>query len=118
LALLTYQLDKVELRRYGRIRTPKERKEREEFEKSLKGKPVTPEEWKQLMRQMRANIQATEREKAAWIAERDPRYDPMTGDLLEFDEFPLDAAAEYYFNGKTRPRGAFGDSYGPQVISL
>jgi hypothetical protein len=53
---------------------------------------------------MSANMKRQERAKAAWVHERDPRYDPMTGDLLEPDEFPLDAKAEYYFDGKERPR--------------
>ena len=44
------------------------------------------------------------RQKAAWIAERDPRYDPMTGDPLLPDEHPLDQTSEYLLTGKTRPR--------------
>jgi hypothetical protein len=67
-------------------------------------KPLTPEEWSQLLRTWMADIRRGEREKAAWIAKRDPRYDPMTGDLLEPDEFPLSATSEYYFDGKTRGR--------------
>jgi hypothetical protein len=42
--------------------------------------------------------------KEALIHAGDPRYDPMTGDHLEPDEFPLSPTSEYYFDGKTRPR--------------
>jgi hypothetical protein len=96
--------ERFDLRRHGRIRTPQERKEREEWEKKHSVKPPTPEEWSQLLRTWVADIRRGEREKAAWIAKRDPRYDPMTGDLLETDEFPLHPDAEYYFDGKTRGR--------------
>jgi hypothetical protein len=34
----------------------------------------------------------------------DPRYDPMTGDLLLPDEHPLSPGAEYLLTGKARPR--------------
>ena len=47
-----------------------------------------------------------QRKKAAWMHERDPRYDPMTGDLLEPDEHPLSPTSEYYFDG-TNPATTF-----------
>jgi hypothetical protein len=86
--------------------TPEEREEREREREKFRTEfnQLTPEKWKQLMHKMHATVKAMEREKAAWIAERDPRYDPMTGDLLERDEHPLDAKAEYLFEGRTRPR--------------
>jgi hypothetical protein len=86
--------------------TPEERAAYErDLERTMTGlTPITPEEWKNLIRTMSANVKRQEREKAAWVAERDPRYDPMTGDLLEADEFPLSATSEYYFDGSTRPR--------------
>lgn len=65
---------------------------------------LTDEDWSQLVARMNANCQAMRRKKAAWMHERDPRYDPMTGDLLESDEHPLDPKAEYTFDGKTRAR--------------
>jgi hypothetical protein len=86
--------------------TPEEREAYDRrIEKIRAGvKPLTPEEWTQLLRTWMADIRRGEREKAAWIAERDPRYDPMTGDLLKPDEFPLSPTSEYYFDGKTRGR--------------
>ena len=96
--------DRFDLRKRGRILTPEERKEREEWEKNHTVQPLTPDEFKQLLYKMHANVQAMERKKAAWMHERDPRYDPMTGDLLEPDEHPLSLTSEYYFDGKTRPR--------------
>jgi hypothetical protein len=86
--------------------TPEEREawERRQEEIRTPVKPLTPDEFKQLLYKMHANVQAMRRKKAAWLHERDPRYDPMTGDLLEPDEHPLDPTAEYYFAGKTRPR--------------
>ena len=84
--------------------TPQEREQWEKDREKLAVKPLTPQEWKQRIRTMWGNLKRAEREKAAWIAERDPRYDPMTGDLLEADEFPLSAPSEYYFDGSTRPR--------------
>ena len=86
--------------------TPEEREawERRKEEIRTPVKPLTPDEFKQLLYKMHANVQAMRRKKAAWLHERDPRYDPMTGDLLEPDEHPLDPTAEYYFDGQTRPR--------------
>jgi hypothetical protein len=86
--------------------TPEERESYDRrIEKIREGmKPLTREEWTQLFRTWATNMKRGEREKAAWIAERDPRYDPMTGDLLEPDELPLDQTASYVFDGKTRPR--------------
>ena len=85
--------------------TPEEREAWEkQREKDRTRKPLTPEEFQQLFTEMHANVQAMRRKRAAWLHERDPRYDPMTGDLLESDEHPLDATAEYYFDGKSRPR--------------
>jgi hypothetical protein len=86
--------------------TPQEREAYDRrIEKIRAGvKPLTPEEWTQLLRTWMADIRRGEREKAAWIAERDPRYDPMTGELLKPDEHPLSATAEYLLEGKTRPR--------------
>ena len=86
--------------------TPEEREEREREHERIRTEfnQLTPEKWKQLMHKMHTTVKAMEREKAAWIAERDPRYDPMTGDLLEPDEHPLSPTSEYYFDGKTRGR--------------
>ena len=86
--------------------TPEEREawERKKEETGTPRKSITPEEFSQLIFKMHANVQAMQRKKAAWMHERDPRYDPMTGDLLEPDEHPLDPTAEYYFDGTTRPR--------------
>jgi hypothetical protein len=67
-------------------------------------KPLSTEELTQLLYKWHENVLASRREKAAWLHERDPRYDPMTGDLLESDEHPLSPTSEYYFDGKTRPR--------------
>jgi len=85
--------------------TPEEREAWEkQREKDRTRQPLTPDELTQLLYKMHANVQAMRRKRAAWLHERDPRYDPMTGDLLEPDEHPLDPTAEYYFEGKTRPR--------------
>jgi hypothetical protein len=67
-------------------------------------KPLSTEELTQLLYKWHENVLASRREKAAWLHERDPRYDPMTGDLLEPDEHPLSPTSEYYFDGETRPR--------------
>ena len=67
-------------------------------------KKYTDEELRQLLKKMHANNWAMERKRAAWLHERDPRYDPLTGDLLEPDELPLSPTSEYYFDGSTRPR--------------
>jgi hypothetical protein len=83
--------------------TPQERAEREEWKKHRLG-PDTQEAMQQLWNKMRAWSQAARREKAAWMHERDPRYDPMTGDLLLPDEHPLSPTSEYLLTGKTRPR--------------
>jgi hypothetical protein len=96
--------DRFDLRKRGRILTPEERKERGEWEKDHTRQPLTPDELKELFTDRQAHIQAMQREKAAWLHERDPRYDPMTGDLLEPDEHPLSPTSEYYFDGQTRPR--------------
>jgi hypothetical protein len=53
---------------------------------------------------MHENNWAMKRKRAAWLHERDPLYDPLTGDLLESDEFPLSPTSEYYFDGSSRPR--------------
>jgi hypothetical protein len=85
--------------------TPEEREAWEkQWEQDRTRQRLTPEEITQLLYKMHANVQAMRRKRAAWLHERDPRYDPMTGDLLEPDEHPLDPMAEYYFEGKTRPR--------------
>jgi len=85
--------------------TPEEREAWEkQREKDRTRKPLTPDEFQQLFTEMNANVQAMRRKRAAWLHERDPRYDPMTGDLLEPHEHPLDPTAEYYFDGQTRPR--------------
>jgi hypothetical protein len=86
--------------------TPEEREEWDKRQEKIRTplKPLTPEEFSQLLAKMHANVKAMQRKKAAWMHERDPRYDPMTGDLLQPDELPLDAAASYLFEGKTRPR--------------
>ena len=86
--------------------TPEEREAWEKREEEIRTplKPMTPEEWSQLVFTMHRNVQAMQRKKAAWMHERDPLYDPMTGDLLEPDEHPLSPTSEYYFDGQTRPR--------------
>jgi hypothetical protein len=86
--------------------TPEEREAYEKREEKIRTplKPMTPEEWSELVFTMHRNVQAMQRKKAAWLHERDPRYDPMTGDLLEPDELPLSPTSEYYFDGQTRPR--------------
>ena len=96
--------DRFDLRKRGRILTPEERKEREEWEKNHTRQPRTSDELKELFIDRQAHVQAMQREKATWLHERNPRFDPMTGDLLEPDEHPLDPTAEYYFDGQTRPR--------------
>jgi hypothetical protein len=85
--------------------TPQEREVWEEQKKKDHTRQrLTPEAFTQFFFEMQDNIQAQRRKKAAWLHERDPRYDPMTGDLLESDEHPLDPKAEYTFYGKTRAR--------------
>ena len=64
------------------------------------------EQWAKMsenLQAMQKSMQREQREKAAWMHERDPRYDPMTGDLLLPDELPL-SPCEYTFYGKTRAR--------------
>jgi hypothetical protein len=56
---------------------------------------------------IRSWFRASQREEArkqAYIHAGDPRYDPMTGELLKPDEFPLSPTSEYLLQGKTRPR--------------
>jgi len=85
--------------------TPEEREAWERQKKKDRTRQrLTPEELTQLLYRMQANIQVMQRKKAAWLHERDPRYDPMTGDLLEPDEHPLDPTSEYTFYGTTRAR--------------
>jgi hypothetical protein len=85
--------------------TPEEREAWEkQWEKDRTRKRLTPDELTQLLYEMHTNVQAMRRKRAAWLHERDPRYDPMTGDLLDSDEHPLDPTAEYTFYGKTRAR--------------
>jgi hypothetical protein len=71
-------------------------------------KTPTQEEWDEYYPDLQAKMKAWKaekaREEAVKLHERDPRFDPMTGDLLKPDELPLDAAAEYLLTGKTRPR--------------
>jgi hypothetical protein len=83
--------------------TPEER-EAQSLKNKFKLKPRTDEELRQLLRKMHENVIRTERKRAAWLHERDPRYDPLTGELLEPGENPLDPACEYTFDGKTRVR--------------
>lgn len=92
-----------ELQAHLAARTPEERAA-SSLKTRFKLKNRTDEELRQLLRKMHENVIRTERKKAAWLHERDPRYDPMTGDLLEPDEHPLDARSEYTFYGKTRAR--------------
>ena len=85
--------------------TPEEREAWEkQWEKDRTRKRLTPDELTQLLYEMHTNVEAMRRKRAAWLHERDPRYDPMTGDLLDSDEHPLDPTAEYTFYGKTRAR--------------
>ena len=84
--------------------TPEEREAWEKKKEESTPRHLTDEELTQVILKMHANVQAMQREKAAWLHERDPRYDPMTGDLLEPDEHPLDPTATYSFAGATRPR--------------
>ena len=44
------------------------------------------------------------RQEALALHAGDPRYDPMTGDLLLPDEHPLSPTSSYLFEGRTRPR--------------
>jgi hypothetical protein len=71
-------------------------------------KTPTQEQWDKYYPDLQAKMKAWQVEKARREAVElhagDPRYDPMTGDLLKPDELPLDAAAEYLLTGKTRPR--------------
>jgi hypothetical protein len=68
----------------------------------------TDEQWEEYQADLQLKMDAWKAEKARRKAvfehAGDPRYDPMTGDLLLPDEHPLDASAEYIFDGKTRPR--------------
>ena len=85
--------------------TPEEREGWERQKEKDRTRPrLTHDELTQLFFEMQDNIQAMRRKKAAWLHERDPRYDPMTGDLLDSDEHPLDPTSEYTFYGKTRAR--------------
>jgi hypothetical protein len=71
-------------------------------------KTPTQAQWDEYYPDLQAKMKAWKVEKARREAVElhagDPRYDPMTGDLLKPDELPLDAAAEYLLTGKTRPR--------------
>ena len=71
------------------------------------GTEPTQEQWNEYYPDLQAKMRAWKAEKVrreALIHAGDPRYDPMTGDLLESDEFPLSPTSEYYFDGKTRGR--------------
>ena len=85
--------------------TPEEREAWEsQREKDRTRSRLTHDELTQAFFEMQDNIQAMRRKKAAWLHERDPRYDPMTGDLLNSNEHPLDPTSEYTFYGETRAR--------------
>ena len=68
----------------------------------------TDEQYGKYHADLQEKMQAWKAEKARRDAVAlhvgDPRFDPMTGDLLLPDEHPLDPTAEYTFDGKTRPR--------------
>jgi hypothetical protein len=69
---------------------PEEREAWERQKEKDRTRPrLTRDELTQFFFEMQDNIQAMRRKKAAWLHERDPRYDPMTGDLLDSDEHPL-----------------------------
>jgi hypothetical protein len=71
-------------------------------------KTPTQEEWDEYHPALQAKMKAWHEERARQEAVKlhagDPRYDPMTGDILKPGELPLDATAEYLLTGKTRPR--------------
>jgi len=68
----------------------------------------TDEQYLEYYADLQEKMQAWKAEKArrevVALHAGDPLYDPMTGDLLLPDEHPLDAQAEYTFDGKTRSR--------------
>jgi hypothetical protein len=68
------------------------------------GTEPTQEQWNEYYPDLQAKMRAWKTEKAKREHAGDPRYDPLTGDLLEPDEFPLSPTSEYYFDGKTRGR--------------
>jgi hypothetical protein len=70
-------------------------------------KTPTQEEWDAYATDLQAKMNAWHAEKVRKEAAShagDPRYDPMTGDLLLPDELPLSPTSEYLLTGKTRPR--------------
>ena len=71
------------------------------------GEP-TDEQYEEYYTDLQGKMQAWKAEKARREAVAmhagDPLYDPLTGELLLADEHPLDAQAEYTFDGKTCPR--------------
>jgi hypothetical protein len=64
----------------------------------------TKEQWDEYYPALQEKLQAWQEEKAKRVHAGDPRYDPMTGDLLKPDELPLSPTSEYLITGKTRPR--------------
>jgi|RhiMetdeSRZDD1v2_1073273.scaffolds.fasta_scaffold37057_1 hypothetical protein len=68
----------------------------------------TDEQWEEYYTDLQEKMHSWKAEKARREAVAlhagDPRYDPMTGDLLLPDEHPLNASAEYTFDGKNRVR--------------
>jgi hypothetical protein len=72
-----------------------------------KQEEINKEQWNKFLafgREIYKQRQREQREKAAWMHERDPRYDPMTGDLLQPGDLPLSPTSSYHLEGKTRAR--------------
>lgn len=72
------------------------------------GTTPTKEQWDEYYPDIQVKIKAWQAEKARQEAVElhggDPRYDPMTGDLLKPDEHPLSPTSSYFIEGRTRPR--------------
>jgi hypothetical protein len=82
----------------------RERSQKQLAEESARIRAIPTETIIANMRARHRASQIEEARKQAFIHAGDPRYDPMTGELLKPDEFPLVPTSEYLLEGKTRPR--------------
>src|SRR4029453_15681332 len=71
-------------------------------------KTPTQAQWDEYYPDLQAKMKAWKVEKARREAVElhagDPRYDPMTGDLLKPDEHPLSPTSSYFIEGRKPPR--------------
>ena len=81
-----------------------DRKEGEAPYTATFGRTPTQEEWDEYYPALQKKLKAWRRLTKARENGEEVQIDPLTGDILEPDEFPLHAESEYTFDGKTRVR--------------